>query len=906
MNRMIALFLCMVLLLSLFAGCGSKEAETQTEESEQVEVTQPEGEYTIAREINTNQLTFYWKANGVDYSKCDMWIWYENMEPRGYSFHETGNGGKVMLNVPLNVSEVGFVVRKNCSDPGGTSWGEATRDVEVDRYAVMKGDTMVWLKEKDPVQYFSKDGGKTLIPTKQISLATIDDVNQINYFLTTPTQLNDLNQVKVLDGEQELSVTDLSSMDSETTTGTITLGQTLDITKTYVVEIEGYGSQKAIPNGIFDTQSFQDQYCYNGNDLGATVRDGETTFKLWAPTAREVRLDLFSVGNGGVSINQIALSRGDHGVWSTTAKCGHGTYYLYNVTTARGTQRVVDPYAKAVGINGERAMVVDLDSTDPEGFAEDQFYQGVESYNEAVLWETHVRDFSVTNSGSQYPGKYLAFTETGLTNSSGESVGLDYLKNLGITHVQLQPIFDFDAIDETSKTAKFNWGYSPKNFNAPEGSYSTDPYHGEVRVKEVKQMVQALHNSGIGVVMDVAYNHTYDINSNLSRAVPYYYYRYNSSGAPSNGSGYGNETASERTMFRKFIVDSVSYWAKEYHIDGFRFDMMSLYDVETMQAIETAVHAVNPKAIIYGESRTGGGTVLSASLQANQNNIKDIHATRFAIGGVAVYNDTFREGIRGTAMDSRDQGYINGKANETTAQKIIFGLVGGEKSSGVNWSVDDNMVANYLSGHNNATLWDKLQQANSSASEADRYAMYRLAEEILFMGKGMPVLLGGEELLRSKRGDSNSYKSSDSINNIDWNQLSSSGKQRRMRNLVRLMIALRKENDFFTKGKVACEMLNANVIRVSWTMGGSVVAVGLINPNDKALSANLPDGHWEVLFAGETSDLEKVGGKDVLIVTAPGVAVLPSEEVEIEQIDPDSAEEEDEDEDEDEETEEEP
>ena len=886
MKRIIALSLCLILLLALFAGCGKSEETETTGAAPVVTVPQDEGEYVLPREINTNQLTFYWLADDVDLSKCDMWIWYPDAEERGYVFHKTSHGGKVMLNVPLNVTEVGFVVRRNCSDPGGTSWGEATRDYEIDRYATIKGEsTVVWLKPNDGNQYFSNDGGKTLIAAKKLSLATIEDMNQIGYYLTTPAKFSSLDQFKVLDGERELPIKSVSSLDSDSESGIITLAEELDISKVYTVVLEDYDPQKAVPTKVFDTPAFLERYTYTGDDLGATVRGNETTFKLWAPTATEVNIELYQVGNGGNRINRVAMTKGDKGVWSATAKCGHGTYYVYSVTTSLGTQKAVDPYAKAVGVNGERGMVVDLDATDPEGFADDHFVS-IKSYNEAVIWETHIRDFSNKLSASQYQGKYLAFTETGLTNASGQPAGVDYLKKLGVTHVQLMPVYDFASIDETSKTASFNWGYDPKNFNAPEGSYSSDPYHGEVRIKELKQLVQALHSQGIGVVMDVAYNHTYDINCNLNKIVPYYYFRYKTSGAPSNGSGYGNETASDRVMFRKFMVDSVTYWTKEYHIDGFRFDMMPLHDLDTMQAIEAAVHAVNPKAILYGDSRTVGSTVLSSGKQASQANIGKISASGSAIGSIAVFNTTTRDGLRGAALNTRDKGYMNGNPTASNVLSVIFGISGGAKTNSVNWSVENDMVVNYLAGHDSNTIWDRLSAANSEASDDKRFAMNLLGEQILFLSKGTPYLLGGEEFLRTKRGESNSYKSSDAVNNLDWNSLARNSQQLKMFSLVRKLIAIRKANSFFTEGEVSCEVLSSNMIQVSWTVGRTVVAVALINPNEASAEATLPRGDWSVLYTGLSSNDERVGGRDVLIVTKPGIGVIPEDPVDVEPINP--------------------
>ena len=877
MKRILALLLCVLMLTGLFAGCvkpvdgPGMENTTAAMGETPVSTANPAApateEYTLEREPGTNQLSFYWKADGVDYSKCDMWIWYPNADGRGYLFHPCEYGVKVVLNVPEDIAEVGFIVRKNCSDPGGTSWGDATKDFENDRFAKITGETTeVYLLSGDEAQYISTDGGKTLNQAKEFSMAAIVDLNQIKYTVSPATRFSSMDQFKVLDGDRELAIESVSNLNNEVISGIITLREELDLSKTYTVQLEGFDSLNAVPTKVFDSDAFVERYTYDGDDLGAVIEGEVTSFKLWAPTAGEVILNLFEKGDGGEAYERIPMTRGEKGVWSAASTCGHGTYYTYTVTTAAGTQEAVDPYAKAVGVNGDRGMVIDLASTDPADFGNDAYYQNLNAYNEAVIWEVHVRDFSNRIEGSQYPGKYLAFTETGLKNASGEAVGMDYLKDLGVTHIHFQPIYDYATVDESSDEAQFNWGYDPKNYNAPEGSYSTDPFHGEVRVNELKQMVQAIHRNGMAVVMDVVYNHTYDINSCLNKVVPNYYYRYNANGAPSNGSGCGNETASDRVMFRKYMVDSVSYWAKEYHIDGFRFDLMALHDVETMQAIEEAVHAINPKAILYGEGWTGGTTELWDSFQANQVNISKILPSGEGIGSVAVFNDAIRDGLKGSVFDAKDQGYINGKAGAGTADRVIFGIVGGQRTSGVTWAVENNMVINYMACHDNNTIWDKLLESNPEASDEERFAMNRLGEEILFLGKGTPFMLAGEELLRTKQGDHNSYKSSDEINNIDWDSLTQGSLPMRMRDLMRELIALRRDNLFLTKAEPACELLGNNVIRVVWTLEGKTVAAALINPNGEAVPAELPEGDWTVLFAGESSTETEVGAKDVLVV----------------------------------------
>ena len=705
--------------------------------------------------------------------------------------------------------------------------------------------------------------------SKDFSLAGIVDLNQIQYYVTPATRFSSLDQIKVLDGERQVPIESLSSLNNEVVSGVITLAEELDFSKTYTVELEGFEPQSAVPTKVFDSKAFVERYSYDGDDLGAVLSGGKTVFKLWAPTASKVVLNLFAEGEGGAALRQLDMTPGEKGVWAAEADCGAGTYYTYSVTTALGTQEAVDPYAKAVGVNGNRGMVIDLAATDPAGFDKDGFFQGIDAYNEAVIWEVHVRDFSNRIAGSKYPGKYLAFTESGMKNAAGEPVGVDYLKDLGVTHIHFQPIYDYATVDETKlDTPQFNWGYDPKNYNAPEGSYSTDPYHGEVRVNELKQMVQALHQAGMAVVMDVVYNHTYDLDSCLNRVVPYYYYRFNGN-APSNGSGCGNETASERVMFRKYMVDSVSYWAKEYHIDGFRFDLMALHDVETMQAIEAAVHKINPKAILYGEGWTGGATTLRDNLQANQANISKVQPSGAGIGAVSVFNDAIRDGLKGSVFDAKDQGFINGKANKTNASKVIFGIGGGAKTNAVSWSVENNGVINYMACHDNNTIWDKLLESNPEASEEERFAMNRLGEEILLLSKGTPFMLAGEEMLRTKQGDHNSYMSSDEINNLDWEALRPDSPALRMRNLMKALIALRKDNAFITKGEPACELLDSGLLRVVWTLEGKTVAAALFNPTEAAAPAELPEGSWSVLYTGESSTESQVGAKDVLLVIAP-------------------------------------
>ena len=810
----------------------------------------PEDEYTIPKEEGYNQITFYWTYPGL-IENCDIWAWWDGKEGSGYLLHECDYGVKAVINVPEGVEQVGFIVRRDCSDPGGNAWGDATKDFGEDRFAVIEGEeTFIWLKSGDPAQYTSEDGGKTLTEIKKFTLAGMETEHKIRYSLTPKVAISSYNQVKIYEGDRELTIVDISSIGKEATSGVIEVDEALDLSKTYRIAIEGYGEKPIVPTKIFDSEYFAENYHYDGDDLGAVIDGDKTTFKVWAPTASKVVLNLFSSGHEGKAYKSVDMIKGDRGVWSYTEVCGHGTYYTYTVTTAVGTQEAVDPYAKAAGLNGNRGMVVDLSLTDPTNWENDALAsEPISSYSEAIIWEVHVRDFSNKIASSQYKGKYLAFTERGLTNEHGQPVGVDYLVQLGITHVHLLPVYDYATVDEANPGSQFNWGYDPKNYNVPEGGYSTDPYNGEVRIREFKQMVQALHAAGIGVVMDVVYNHTYDANSSFNKIVPYYYYRYTATGANSSASGCGNDTASERYMFGKFMVDSTSYWVDEYNLDGLRFDLMGLHDLATMQEVEAAVHTVNPHAIIYGEGWTMGSTV-DGSPQANQTQIKKIKPTGDAIGGIAVFNDAIRDGLKGSVFDATLPGYINGYVGDVN--KVIFGIKGGQ-GAGIGWTVNNAMVINYMSAHDNNTLWDKLILSAPNASEDVRNQMNNLGAAINLISKGTPFWQAGEEMLRTKpdgKGgyDHNSYKSSDAVNNIDWSVLDGESRQYLTMLYYKGLIEMRKRFNIFTDTTttVMTSDLGGGAIAVSIDDHKGGYAVIIINPGNTELKYTL-NGEWNLV-----------------------------------------------------------
>lgn len=871
LTKVFSLIVAFMLMLVMVVACKPQEPHDSSSSSATSSASSDitESSSSVGKEedldlsdqpANTNVLVLYWtRGNGV-YDNCDIWYWYEGKDGSGHLYEECDYGVRVILYIPVGVEKVGFIARTDCSDPGGTSWGSATKDFSEDRYAILTGDiTQIYLKEKDGSQYFSNDGGKTLEMIKLLTSVSITSFTTLKYNLTPATTIVNLDDVKVTADGQLVEIESITNLGKKSTTGVITLKDRVDLSKKYEVTIPEYDAKVSIPIEIFDSEEFIANYTYDGNDLGATVHAGGTTFKLWAPTASAVKLNLFESGNGGSAYKTVDMQKGEKGIWSLEDSCGHGTYYTYSVTTAEGTQEAVDPYARTAGVNGNRGMVVDLDSTDPANFQNDVYYS-LESYNKAILWETHVRDFSNKIASSQYKGKFLAFTETGLTNSSNIPVGIDYVKNLGITHIHLLPSYDFATVDESSAGDPFNWGYDPKNYNIPEGSYSTDPYNGEVRVNEFKQMVQGIHNQGLGVVMDVVYNHTYDGNSFLNKVVPGYYYRYTSSGALSNGSGCGNETASNRAMYRKYMVESVVYWAKEYHVDGFRFDLMALHDIETMQAIEKALHEVNPSAIIYGEGWTGGSTPLDASKQATKANISKITATEGSAGSVAVFNDVIRDGLKGGVFNALEKGYISGMTNN--ANKVLFGLKGGS-TYGQGFTVKNAMVINYMSAHDNHTLWDKLTISCPNATDAEKLQMNRFGAAILMVSKGTPFMQAGEEMLRTKGGDENSYKSGDAVNNLDWESLTATSDQYAMMQYYQGLISLRKALHALTvKSSIVNGTADSNgIIRLSIedpTLSSKKVYV-VINPTTSPIEQTLPTGTWNLYANGSVAGTSVLG-----------------------------------------------
>lgn len=523
-----------------------------------------------------------------------------------------------------------------------------------------------------------------------------------------------------------------------------------------------------------------DKSAYSGNDLGASYSKKATTFKVWSPNAASVRVNIFEHGSdnegdaGSIMSRAMSLDK-TTGVWSVTINGDLlNKYYTYSVTHGKTTKETADVYAKACGVNGQRSMVVDLSTTNPDGWENDKHVL-VQNQTDASVWEISVADFSSSESSGVSEanrGKYLAFTEEGTTVNGvqgASSTCVDYLKKLGVKYVQIMPFYDFGSVDESKNIMdQYNWGYDPVNYNCPEGSYSSNPKKGEVRIKECKQMIQALHNAGIGVIMDVVYNHTYTSDSWLQRTVPNYYYRMNNDGTFSNGSGCSNDTASEHLMFRKYMIDSVTYWASEYHIDGFRFDLMGLHDVTTMNSIRTALDNLyadgsGSQILMYGEAWDMATNCDEGTVLASQKNLKQLSDR------IGAFDDTIRDAIKGSTGGT-DGAFVQ----EGSRRANLKTGIAGQSDTTTGWANVPSQCVTYASCHDNICLYDKLVGSVYGADGKyrkryeDLVAMNKLSAAIVITSQGIPFSLGGEEFCRSKDGDENSYASSRKENMLDW------------------------------------------------------------------------------------------------------------------------------------------
>lgn len=611
-----------------------------------------------------------------------------------------------------------------------------------------------------------------------------------------------------------------------------------------------------------------DYEVYTGNDLGAVYSPKMTRFKVWAPEAESVKLNLYKQGEGDNLIDQHIMKKSANGtyVFEKQGDC-NGIYYTYTVVNHGEEQEAVDPYTKAAGVNGQRGMVINLAKTNPQGFEMDG-YRNPEHITDAIIYEGSVRDFTMDeSSGVFHNGKFLGLTEANTTNHFGEATALDYISGLGVTHVQILPAFDFETVDEKNQKAQYNWGYDPDNYNVPEGSYAVSPYDGAVRIQEMKQMVLALHSRGIGVIMDVVFNHTYRRDdSNLQKIVPGYYYRSDETGY-TNGSGCGNEVASDRPMVQKLIVDSLIYWAKEYHIDGFRFDLMGVLDIDTMNVIAERLKEIRPDIYLYGEGWNGGPSSLAEEKRAFKASAKKMP-------GIGMFNDDIRDTIKGSVFYDDHLGFVNGGTHLENA--LRYGITGAVAHPQVDydaygskpWAKEPGQSINYVSCHDNYTLWDKLSVSCPEASEEKKKAMNRLCAAIVFTSQGVPFIQAAEEFLRSKplpekKGFAeNSYNMPDAVNSIKWDNIH---EYPDMIAYYKGLMALRKAHPVFRMQSEAemtqnlCFLSDTPENVVAYLLKGKGAddtpenILVIFNGNDEEILYNLPEGKWKILVDDKTA-----------------------------------------------------
>lgn len=865
-----------------------------TSGKEKIAETAPEGASTYDFEQEAKKLQAIYNKKGalkVNVHFYDFKKKYKNVSAYAWIGEEDGANYQVQKKDKFGaVFQIGFMNKKKAKTMGlKITMPDGAQDCEsirmIDLTQAKKNKLDIYIVEGNKEVYYNK---KDAVKDPVISNASFVSGNEITFAIadTMDTSKEDLvKKFKVVD--QDSNEYDLvkiwSANPGVEQSASVILAEEVDFSNSYTLYMDNHVSLPISVSDAFSTEEFEEAYSYEGSDLGATYTKEKTSFRVWAPTASEVSINFYQEGSGDNLTGTEAMLKDEKGTWVYEASGDmKNTYYTYSVTVEGVTTEAVDPYTRTTGVNGQRGMVVDLEATNPEGFDKDKRPE-YDTATEAVIYELQIRDLSSdSSSGIKNTGKYLGLTEEGTKNADGLSTGLDHMKELGITHLHIMPSFDYASVDESDTgSEQYNWGYDPQNYNVPEGSYATDATDGNVRVNEYKQMVQSLHENGIRVVMDVVYNHTFNIeDSNFQKIVPDYYYR-KSGDSYTNGSGCGNETASERAMMRKYIVDSVVYWATEYHVDGFRFDLMGVHDIETMNAVREALDEIDPSILVYGEGWTGGDSALDESERVTKANISKVQ-------GVAAFSDDFRDGLKGNVFDEFDTGFITG--NDTYLEDVKLGIVAATdneqidktkltKSEGA-WASEPDQCINYASCHDNLTLWDKISTSMPDASEEDKVRMNKLAAAMTFTSQGIPFIMAGEELLRSKPSatgdgtyDANSYCSPDTTNSIKWDTKTNN---KEIFEYYKGLIAFRKvhgalrmtSTEDIQKNLTFLDKVKGNAI--AYTIknspnGDNAEEIMVIhNGNDKAITVSLPDDEkWSVYINGEkagTEVIEEISG----------------------------------------------
>lgn len=814
-------------------------------------------------------LKLHYHREDGEYDNWAAWLWTEGGEGGEYPFEEEDGEMVATMDVPDGATKIGFIVKT-------PDWEkDIAEDQFLDISEVVSGTVHAYVESG--VEGAVKEYGEDVMVGTKVKGASYDGKTKITLELTGEIDeaLLDTFYVKGRLGEVKVTNAELADKASDTEYFyDLTIESELDPYRNYRLGFDDKEYSINMPI-VYSTEEFEEKYTYEGDDLGATYSKDKTVFRLWAPTAESVSVNLYESGDSWNKdlIESVEMTSDEKGTWvAEVSRDLAGVYYTYTAIIDGLNIEACDPYARTTGVNGKRAMVIDLEASNPEGWAEDKNPHEKETINDAVIYELHVRDFSVDENGSmQNAGKYLAFTEAGTKTAGGNSTGIDYLKDLGVTHIHLLPFYDFGSVDENDESKeRFNWGYDPVNYNVPEGSYSTDAHDGNVRVKEAKEMVKAMHDNGLSVVMDVVYNHVYSGKDFcINRLVPGYFSRISQDGTYSNGSGCGNDTASERSMVRKYIVDSVCYWADEYHIDGFRFDLVGLLDVDTINEIVAKVHEKHPDVIFYGEgwSMNTDVTKDGVTMATQQASAKT--------PGFAYFNDNIRDGLKGSVFNTSETGWASGLKNAERAMTNSF-------MANETWSKNPSQIIQYASCHDNNTLYDRIACARKDLDEESWIKMSNLAASFYLTAEGVPFMQAGEEILRTKEKedgtfDSNSFSSGDAINCIKWETLDDP-KYRENLEFYKGLIKFRKEHPLLrlsstedVAAKVTpVENLDKNVL--AFVMDNSDKSLEnesaeqiflAFNPNEQKTAVTLPEGKWGVYVKGNkagTEALETVSG----------------------------------------------
>lgn len=841
-----------------------------------------------ALSVDTVTVTVHYQRPAGDYDTWNVYTWRNDdangkdvgVDDKVFAFTEGedsfGKIAKIVVSGMTPYKSLGFLIRK------GTTW---TKDVSVDRFLSdfdSSGKAEIWLVQGDETIYKTAPS-----VADSISYASQDALSAITVGLSRRVPASPVPAFTVKLGGTTVtpsSIVPVSTTSKGALEWTLNFSSALTIGGAYTVSLADFGSAAVTTGAVMNSKEFDDLYSYSGDDLGNTYTAAQTSFRVWAPTAQSVSLTTYgNVADKNMASvgTETAMTKDVKGTWIATLKGDqNGLIYTYKAQIGSDNNEAVDPYVRATTINGGKGVVVDLKALALASPAAKPAFSGKPT--DAVFYELHVRDASIDPSSgvsAANRGKFLGLTESGTKTPNKKSpTVLSAIKDLGVTHVQLLPVYDYASIDE-SKAGEYNWGYDPQNYNVPEGSYSSDPTNPTKRITELKTVVDTFHKNGLRAVMDVVYNHVSSAQSfSMQQLVPGYFFRTSADGNLANGTGCGNEVASERSMVRKFIVDSVKYWATEYGFDGFRFDLMGILDTTTMNQIRAELNKIDPSIVIIGEG-WDMGDVLDGSLKADQKN-----ATQMP--GIAHFNDTIRDGIKGSVFNHSETGYAQGKLTSISAVKSgIVGQVAYDATAGGGWgAVDPTVSVNYVEAHDNLTLFDKLLASMPKASAAERQRVFALSSSIAILAQGLPFIHAGQEFMRTKGGNDNSYNSGDKPNALKWNTRVTNAS---VVNYFKGLLALRKAHPAFRMSTADAVRANLKFIDAPsgvlvYSLNGAAAGdswkniVVAHNPNKKAVTVKLPSkGAWQIVVSGPNAGLKTLSTlKNAGTVVVPAQATL--------------------------------